>query len=105
MERTLGHRTRISIGVLIKSSTTAYIAQGEAMCDEIDRSYPVPNRNSGGILMGRRPVIGAAPITARPAAVCETGKPPHAARYVDTAGICCKRYGLPNATMTVRECR
>ena len=56
-------------------------------------------------LVGKRPVIDAAPVKARPAAVWETGKPPHAATYVDTDGTCCRRYGLPNATIMVRGCR
>src|SRR5690348_6532696 len=50
------------------------------------------------MLIGRRPEIGAAPVSARAAATCETGNPPHATRYVPTHGSCWSRYGLPNAT-------
>ena len=41
-------------------------------------------------------------MSARAAAVCETGNPPHATTYVDTVGTCWSRYGFPNATSTVR---
>lgn len=57
------------------------------------------------MVIGKRPVIGASPSSARAAAVCDTGNPPQATRYVDAAGICWRRYGFPNATTTVRGWR
>jgi len=78
--RAIGHRTRISTVLLIKSSPRGarYGAAPERVAAA--RSMPAPKCNSGGMLIGRRPLIGALPMSARPAAVWETGKPPHATR-------------------------
>src|SRR6185437_4790604 len=72
------HRRRIISEALLKSSLVE-LHYGEMRgCG--DRSMPAPKRNSGGMLIGKRPVIGASPSSAGAAADCDTGNPPHATR-------------------------
>src|SRR5690242_12546957 len=66
----------------------------------IARVNPAPTAATGGMLMGSRPPIGAAPTSARAAARCDTGAPLHAMRYAGTSLTCCNKYGLPSDTTT-----
>ena len=75
-----GITPRISTNSLIKSRLQRLTPErgSRRVQGELNRAIPAPKRNRGGMLIGNRPVIGAAPVSARAAAVCDTGNPPHA---------------------------